>query len=61
MTLMPSYPDAHHPPSLPPSQGQLANECEDVDSPTLIDLKGRHVLDVSGGGQHTIFLIRPKI
>ena len=40
--------------------GQLANNFEDEESPFQVELKGRHVLQASCGGQHTLLLIRPK-
>ncbi|KAJ2996832.1 Regulator of chromosome condensation [Globomyces sp. JEL0801] len=40
--------------------GQLANESEDAPEPFQIELKGREVLMASGGGQHTVMLIKPK-
>lgn len=40
--------------------GQLANESSDAPVPFQIDLKGRHVIMATGGGQHTVMLIAPK-
>jgi regulator of chromosome condensation len=40
--------------------GQLANGSCDALEPFQIELKGRHVLSATGGGQHTVILLEPK-
>lgn len=40
--------------------GQLSNESQDAPEPFEIDLKGRNVICVGGGGQHTVLLLAPK-
>ncbi|KAI8929480.1 regulator of chromosome condensation 1/beta-lactamase-inhibitor protein II [Entophlyctis helioformis] len=39
---------------------QLANGGEDSPEPSEFTLKGRHVIAAAAGGQHTLFLLRPK-
>ena len=41
--------------------GQLANESQDAPIPFQLDLKSRKVFAASGGGQHTVLLLEPKI
>ncbi|KAH6566114.1 hypothetical protein BASA50_006301 [Batrachochytrium salamandrivorans] len=40
--------------------GQLANGSEDAEEPLQFNLKGRHVISVAAGGQHTLMLLSPK-
>ncbi|KAL2914686.1 hypothetical protein HK105_205825 [Polyrhizophydium stewartii] len=40
--------------------GQLANDSQDAPEPEKFEIKGRHVIAASAGGQHTIMLLRPK-
>ena len=40
--------------------GQLANGSCDSNAPEQFELKGRFVISAAAGGQHTLFLLKPK-